>query len=1080
MGFYKNSKKTQQKLDDEEYKKYRETLLPFETAKYEALSADYNNIRKAYTDGSDGNYHDSAYYDSFKQHFNNLEERRKKLELDFKTNLTEDYSKNYLTALNNLSTDLYSLENHRKNKSYYFSQFKNDDSYTNFINTQKFDGKSFADVMAEYEKSDDKTKSWLDENKYNYMTLDELKTEKEKLSGKQNLKDKINNFSNKLYDKFGGDVNNTYRKKTNNQSYETSKNENTDDYYENKYKLRKINQLIQSKATEEKVDSLDNDTLSAIDKYNEATTKRKNANIGQFISVLAPNNAVNSYGNKNTDYINAHTEASKDMEMAIANIQNLHPDWNKSKIEELSYLRKQQLEAKESERFKNEVKEMTNKNPIMGAIWGRIANPVGGIASTAKTVKQLAENTINKKKYGFDYGVDPNSAIYAIKDSGQVADQTNMEKYNKEIKLFGKNGKTIDLYDLAYQVATGTADNLVRVGLAGGSSTGAGAIMLAQAFADGFTEKKKYGYSDKDAFISGSIQATIEGLTEKYSIETILDQKKAKSIFGALGKAFVAEGSEEVVGNLANRLVDLIDNGEYSEIVKNVRQYQKKGMSGNKALGQAFLDMIGEDTEAMVVGGLSGALMGAGYQINGSIQRGENKVKNKLDNINAIDLYRKNLIKDNAEYKAFAKQQGDENLFNNYDNALTKYKENTKNRKNKRELNSAAKDLAKSVRVNVSEQTKSVFNNTLKSELESAGVTEEQKNAVDKWINNKMLSEFDVSEINKLDENVLNNAVKKANGEMDYVSSKITMDAIKESKGKTVPNITAYHTVLDTPNSGTGAVIEYNGENVSINSFADVKQGKVNLNNGNTVNLSDVEMSSDTATIIEGVRSLADRYKLENDKATVLLTLAKDTIGTGVRADDIALALDDAFIYGTLGAEKFLNNSIFIKSTIKNPIVANAIKAAYDIGFNISNIVKSHDSDISAKIAVKKNFNNNKVKFEGGIENTLKSYSIEQRTEAAIINRLSKDIFSNDIVIFDSRKTENSKLKNKNGAFRSKDGSIWIDINAEQGLLGALSHELTHFMKSLNNAKFKEIANILIDEYGKARVPLEDVIKDYM
>lgn len=35
-------------------------------------------------------------------------------------------------------------------------------------------------------------------------------------------------------------------------------------------------------------------------------------------------------------------------------------------------------------------------------------------------------------------------------------------------------------------------------------------------------------------------------------------------------------------------------------------------------------------------------------------------------------------------------------------------------------------------------------------------------------------------------------------------------------------------------------------------------------------------------------------------------------------------------------------------------------------------------------------------------------------------------------------------------------------------------------MKSLNNAKFKEIANILIDEYGKARVPLEDVIKDYM
>lgn len=92
-------------------------------------------------------------------------------------------------------------------------------------------------------------------------------------------------------------------------------------------------------------------------------------------------------------------------------------------------------------------------------------------------------------------------------------------------------------------------------------------------------------------------------------------------------------------------------------------------------------------------------------------------------------------------------------------------------------------------------------------------------------------------------------------------------------------------------------------------------------------------------------------------------------------------------------------------------------------------------------------------------------------------------MFSNKITVYDSENVSGDMqwAKTKNGSFRSQDGTIWVDINAQQGVLGALSHELTHMVSLLDESTFKKISEILIDEYADITKTksVEDYIREY-
>ena len=135
--------------------------------------------------------------------------------------------------------------------------------------------------------------------------------------------------------------------------------------------------------------------------------------------------------------------------------------------------------------------------------------------------------------------------------------------------------------------------------------------MAGEVLNKGIIEGKENGYSDEKAIAYGLTQGLIEGVTEKYSLDMIL--KEPKSILGGIAKGFAAEGSEEVASNWLNRAADAIVNGNNSEIKQAYKTLTEQGVPGDKALSQIIVDMIGEDAESFLIGGLSGAGMSAGY-----------------------------------------------------------------------------------------------------------------------------------------------------------------------------------------------------------------------------------------------------------------------------------------------------------------------------------------------------------------------------------------------------------------------------------------------------------------------------------
>ena len=183
-----------------------------------------------------------------------------------------------------------------------------------------------------------------------------------------------------------------------------------------------------------------------------------------------------------------------------------------------------------------------------------------------------------------------------------------------------------DALRLTYSAVTSAADNAVAaltVGKAvsafGGAGMSAaakaawtgritGGIMSSGAAASSVLEAKKEGFSDTGALAIGIARGSIEYLSEKFSIERIM--KEPTTVLKALKKSVVSEGSEEVVSNWANRLVDNIINmgltREYNELVES-------GMSEKEAFLTVAQKAAYEDLESFMGGAIAGSFMTAGH-----------------------------------------------------------------------------------------------------------------------------------------------------------------------------------------------------------------------------------------------------------------------------------------------------------------------------------------------------------------------------------------------------------------------------------------------------------------------------------
>ena len=275
----------------------------------------------------------------------------------------------------------------------------------------------------------------------------------------------------------------------------------------------------------------------------------------------------------------------------------------KEKAEEYLEKIKPELTAKEREDSEKAWREYAKKNPVEASAFSALTTPLKGVSYIGQTVDYLADGKI-------DENARYNRFSYA---SSAIRDQVS-----KTIEKSGKWGK---VGSFLYQTGMSMADFLLTTAVAGGQEALALGIMGTGAAADSVIEAKERGLSDGKAFTLGSIAGLAEIVTEKVSLENLLDKTAmGKNALGYFLKNVVAEGSEEAASDVINWTADVLIAKDKSEWEQAIKAYMDQGLNEKAAFQAALKDKGMEILLDAAGGALSGGVMaGAGVAGNAAV-----------------------------------------------------------------------------------------------------------------------------------------------------------------------------------------------------------------------------------------------------------------------------------------------------------------------------------------------------------------------------------------------------------------------------------------------------------------------------
>ena len=273
-------------------------------------------------------------------------------------------------------------------------------------------------------------------------------------------------------------------------------------------------------------------------------------------------------------------------------------------------------QQQKQEAYNNVHQGSTAKN-ILGGIKNTATaltlNPYAGIGAIGETAKYYGGGYRDKKS-----PMNVNSVAFGASNATTDYQSATQEALNNKSKVLGT------LYG-AGMSAIESAETGTLGGAVDGNGLGArvarSALSLAPFGANAYASSISQNVADKDqsqgkAMANALASASVEVATEIASADKFWDIFKnhnataRKRIIDFLVSSGI-EGSEEVVGDIADNFIDAALNGKNSEYNQSVRDYMKQGMSREEAKRQATKDTLADTANSFVTGALSGA-MGAG------------------------------------------------------------------------------------------------------------------------------------------------------------------------------------------------------------------------------------------------------------------------------------------------------------------------------------------------------------------------------------------------------------------------------------------------------------------------------------
>ncbi len=265
----------------------------------------------------------------------------------------------------------------------------------------------------------------------------------------------------------------------------------------------------------------------------------------------------------------------------------------KGKKEAYEYINYLEKDLTRRERSEQEAhwRKYASESPGKASVFSVLTSPLKGLSYADQAVQMATKGSVDQNTSGNRYSYI-NNAI-----RGQVAKQLESGKW-------GKVGS------FTYMTGMSMADFLLNTALGGGNTKLPLAIMGTGAAADATIGAKDRGLDDRQAFTLGTIAGLAEIVTEKVSIDTLLNPDMLKD--GTLKyiiKNTLAEGSEEAASDLINMYADIFIAQDESEWKKSIAAYKRQGMNELDAFSQAVEDQAKEMFADFAGGAISGGLM---------------------------------------------------------------------------------------------------------------------------------------------------------------------------------------------------------------------------------------------------------------------------------------------------------------------------------------------------------------------------------------------------------------------------------------------------------------------------------------
>lgn len=243
---------------------------------------------------------------------------------------------------------------------------------------------------------------------------------------------------------------------------------------------------------------------------------------------------------------------------------------------------------------------------VPGAIGKSIESVGGKLLNTPNAFMGRVGELISPKRY-------PTLEPVRSNDLPSVYYDAVREETGKNIVGEGDNvGRNALGY--GYQAAMSTADSLTRLAVLGPTAS-LGAVAM-DSFASGVREATQKGATPAQAYGMGTVNAILEVLTEKVSMDKLLDKAKAgatkdltKFLLNTIGQAGV-EISEEEASLVGSTLAEAAILQEKSEYNRAIQQLVVDGYSYADAKAAAAKAIVDEAKETAFVSGLSGGLSG--------------------------------------------------------------------------------------------------------------------------------------------------------------------------------------------------------------------------------------------------------------------------------------------------------------------------------------------------------------------------------------------------------------------------------------------------------------------------------------